>query len=80
MIDLVHPADPGGGGPDPGHQLVDLRVLGDRQGHVDGDLPPLGHDSPDHAQLPQRASEFGVVHVGDSRRYLGLVNGHCRLS
>ena len=48
--------------------------------HVDGDLLPPGHDPPDHAQLPQRASEFGVVHMGDGRRYLGLVNGHCRLS
>ena len=78
--DLVHPADAGGRGPDPGDELVDLRVLGDRQGHVDRDLLALGHDPPDHAQLPQRASELGVVHVGDRRRYLGLVNGHCGLS
>ena len=63
-------------GPDPLVQLVDLGVVGHRQGHLDRHPLAPGLDAPDHAQLPQRPTQLGVGHRGHGRRDLGLVDGH----
>ena len=61
---------------DPGDQLVDLGIVGHREGDLDGHVLALHLHRADHAQLPQRTAQFGIDHRGHSRCDLGLVNGH----
>ncbi len=51
----AHPAD----------QLVDLGVVGHREGELDGHPLALDLHRPDHAQLPQRTPQFGVDDAGN---------------
>ena len=74
--DLVDPGQRPDRPPDPARQLVDLGVVGHRQGELDADLLALDLDPADHAQLAERSAQLGIDHRGDGGCDLGLVDGH----